>query len=152
MQAPPPQGTGHSQSHTGICWISPVLVIICCMTCMVCPVAACACCPCPACTICSCWPSPTCMVTGWLWNKQAQGLVLLLLICKHRDREGSSKQHEKHREPREGQPSLKPKHAQKCIKNVAHKEHLTCHFISRHRVTHSRFYHEDNARLFRYCA
>lgn len=52
---------------TGICWISPVLVMICCMTCMVCPVPLCACwlCPCGwACTICTCWPSPTCIVTG----------------------------------------------------------------------------------------
>lgn len=52
---------------TGICWISPVLVMICCMTCMVCPVPLCACwlCPCGwACTICTCWPSPTCIGTG----------------------------------------------------------------------------------------
>lgn len=55
------------RSLTGICWISPVLVMICCMTCMVCPVPLCACwvCPCGwACTICTCWPSPTCIVTG----------------------------------------------------------------------------------------
>lgn len=63
-------------ARTGICWISPVLVMICCMTCMVWP-AGCAAwawaCPCAAaCTICTCWPSPTCMVTGALYNSDRE--------------------------------------------------------------------------------
>lgn len=54
---------------TGICWISPVLVMICCMTCMVWPWAwAVWAEPCAAAawTIWTCWPSPTCMATGAL--------------------------------------------------------------------------------------
>lgn len=68
------QTSSLSEILTGICWISPVLVMICCMTCIVCPAGCAACawaCPCAAaCTICTCWPSPTCMVTGALWKRK----------------------------------------------------------------------------------